>query len=737
MRLNLIRIMYSGDVLMKSFLGALTLSLIPLLAQAQTQPDSAEATRVENPLSEPQKKREAVELEAVTVKGFQRRYYDPVVNTGLGFDADALSTPLSVISIPTDLLEDQQVNNVEDALRNVAGLTKFKQGNGGEEKFSIRGFDASQNLLIDGARINNQFNATNIATTETANIERFEVLKGPAAILYGQGLPGGIINYVTKRPRFAREAAVEYIQGSDSYHRLELDGVTPLSSALAARGVLAYQDSEGFRDFDARERVLLNPTLLARLGERTELLLGVSFIDDQYTQDRGQALIATGDDRFVYPNFIDSSTFLGIPGWNERTESTYLRPSFELSHQVTDRWQIKLAGAVTKVEKELFDSSVRRVNADGTVVIRPSFQTGDGETRYLRLDNLWRFDGPLNTSHQVLLSASYDTIQNDGFSQSGTNDVTYDANTGGYTGQGFGLNPNRFALITDVVNRTVSLQDLVKFGDRWTLLLGLGYGDFEDQESDQQADNLSPRLGLVYQPTAETSLYGSYARGFFPSALQDINGRLLDPEKLTQSEVGAKAALFQQRLSLTAAVFDLKQNGQAVLDPASDAELDPRYQALGETRTRGFDLQAVGELGSALRLIAGYAYLDNSSDNDAFGSAIDGRKRLPGIPEHSGSLWGVYEVKSGALDGLGFGAGVFAQSGVFIGLENQSTYGGWAQVDAVAFYKLGALKMQLNIRNALDKEYLLTQALASESLAAVRVGTATPRQVFLSVAREF
>lgn len=722
---------------MKRLLCLLMVSAAPALVSPPVAAQDPQATTRIDPPSEPLREDAAVQLDSVSVKGFQRRYFDPTVSTGLGFDAETLTTPLSVISIPSDLLEDQQVNNVEDALRNVAGLTKFKQGNGGEEKFSIRGFDVSQNLLIDGARINNQFNATNIATTETANIERFEVLKGPAAILYGQGLPGGIINYVTKRPRFAREAAVEYIQGSDSYHRLELDGMTPITPSVAVRGVLAYQNSEGFRDFDSRERALINPTLLARLGEHTELLLGVSYIDDQYTQDRGQALIATGDGRFVYPDFIDSSTFLGIPGWNERTESRYLRPSFELTHQLTSSWQLKLAGALTQVDKELFDSSVRSVNADGTVVIRPSFQTGEGETRYLRLDNLWRFEGPLGSSHQVLLSASYDTIQNDGFSQSGSSDVTYDANTRGYAGLGFGLNSNRFALVTDVVNRTLSLQDLVQFGERWTVLLGLGYGDFDDQQSDQEADNLSPRLGLVYQPTPETSLYGSYARGFFPSTLQDLNGRLLDTEKLTQSEVGAKAALFDQRLSLTAAVFDLKQNGQAVLDPASDAELDPRYQSLGKTRTQGFDMQAVGELGAALRLIAGYAYLDNRSDNDAFGGTLDGRNRLPGIPEHSGSLWGVYEFQRGALDGLGFGAGVFAQSGVFIGLENQSTYGGWAQVDAVAFYKLGAIKMQLNVRNALDKEYRLTQALASESLAAVRVGTATPRQVFLSVAREF
>ena len=108
---------------------------------------------------------EATTLQEVQVTGFERVYKEPTTNTALGFEADPMSTPLTTISIPIDILEDQQVNNVEDALRNVAGVTKFKQGNGGEEKFSIRGFDASQSLYKDGARINNVFNATNIATT--------------------------------------------------------------------------------------------------------------------------------------------------------------------------------------------------------------------------------------------------------------------------------------------------------------------------------------------------------------------------------------------------------------------------------------------------------------------------------------------------------------------------------------------------------------------------------------------
>ncbi|HEX4872807.1 MAG TPA: TonB-dependent receptor [Nevskiaceae bacterium] len=681
---------------------------------------------------------EAVTLEPLTVTGFVRRYYEAQTETGLGFAADTLETPLSVIAIPSDLLEDQQVNTVEDALRNVAGVTKFKQGNGGEEKFSIRGFDASQNLLIDGARLNNQFNATNIATTETANIERYEILKGPAAILQGQGLPGGIINYVTKKPSFQPARQLEYLQGSDDYHRLELDATGPLlDRQLAGRGVLAWQDSEGYRDFDARQRLLLNPSLLWQPATGTRVLASVSLIDDRYTQDRGQALLQLDDGRYVYPAFLRPETFLGIPGWNERTESEYRRAALEASQALTPDWTLRLSAARTEVDKTLFDSSVRSVSAEGTVAIRASFQAGEGRTDYLRLDNQLRFDGPWSSRHEVLLSIAQDQLRNDGYSQSGST-ISYDSRTGSYSSREVTLAPDRFALRTDAVNRTVSLQDLVRLGERWVLLAGAGYSEFEDELSGQGSEAVSPRLGLIYQPRAHLSLYASHARGFYPSTLSDLQGRLLDAEALSQHELGVKMEGFEQRLLLTAALFDLEQRGQAVLDPASpDPDNDPRYRSLGQTRTRGLDAQVVGELPAGWRLIGGYAWLDNETDNDAFGGSLPAGNRLPGIPEHSGSLWAVREVRDGALRGLGFGGGLFAQSDVFIGLENRSRYGGWTQLDATAFYKRDRLKVQLNLRNALDRDYRLTQALASESLAAVRVGTSTPRQLFLSVASEF
>lgn len=725
---------------MSSGWGLLLLVVVSGSGQALAQVGSAdtESPPADSGSAEPTVK--AAELEKVQVIGFRRRYLETETETGLGMPVDALDLPLSAIALPADLLKDQQVNNVEDALRNVAGVTRFKQGNGGEEKFSIRGIDVSQNLYIDGARINNQFNATNIATTETANIDRYEVLKGPASILYGQGFAGGVINYLTKKPSFAPYAEFELIGGSDDYWRIEGDVTGPLLAQLAGRGIVSWEDSQSYRDEIARNRWLVNPSLSWQPGSATHLRVSVSYIEDDYTQDRGQVLLAQPDGSFAYPDFIDASVFLGVPGWNEQTHSEYLRPAFNLSHQISGDWSLELLGALTEVDKQLFDSSPGTASADGTVSISPSFQAGEGETRYLRLNNRFGFDTPGGMRHQTLVSLSYETQGNDGYSLGATSSVIYDANTGTYSGLDFLLDPARFELITDTREWTLAAQDLISIADRWVVLVGAGFTDYEDRESGTSEQAINPRLGLIWKDTPARSWYASYATGFVPNSDSfDASGGPLDPQTTVQWEAGVKQDLADGRLALSAAVFDITQDDQAITDPAA-VDLPPAEQysaTLGETSTQGFDAQLIGEASATIRLIGSYAYLSTATDNDSFGSTTaSGDSELPGIPRHSGSLWAVVEAHEGPARGLGLGAGVFAQSEVYIGLENVSRYSGWSQVDLAAFYKRGRAKLQINLRNAFDEEYLLTQALASESLASRRVGTATPRSLTASLAWE-
>ena len=681
--------------------------------------------------------------QTITVTGFRREYRTREAGAGVGMQADALSTPLAVTVVPKDLLADQGITNVEDALRNVSGVTRFKEGNGGEEKFSIRGFDASSNLFIDGARLNNGFNATNIATTETANIERFEVLKGPSAILFGSGLPGGVINYVTKKPTFKPYAAAELLVGSHGFKRFEADATAPINDMLAWRGVFSHEDSEGFRDFDSRRRTLVNPTLALRLGTDTTLNLGYSHIRDRYTQERGQTLAQAADGTYFYSPLLRPDMFLGVPGFNDRTNSTYQRANANVEHRFNDDWRLELIAAGTKVKKQFFDASGDLVQPDGTVEIGAGYQEGTGKTRYLRANLEARFGDAKTVEHRVLLSVADDRNRNNPVFADlfGSGLVTFDANTRTYDTTGFSPEVDFSTLdtsfFTETVERTLSIQDLITIADRHVVLIGAGHTRFREVLDGYSASKTNPRLGYIYKASPQLSWYANAATGFFPSGATGQFGQFLPPEKMRQLEVGFKADLLGQDLLLSGALFDIEQRDQAVTDPASIAlPPDQQWQLnIGKTRTRGLEVQAIGRIARQWRVIAGYAYLDAKLIDDGPDLFNDGN-RLGGIPKHSLNLWAVYEF-SGALQGLGVGGGVFAQSRVPIGFENRSFYAGWAQADLAAYYKTGKWKAQLNVKNVFDREYLLTQALSFERLAAIRVGTATPRTLTLSLAREF
>jgi iron complex outermembrane recepter protein len=712
---------------------------------------------------------EVVHLEKFTVESFRRDYVAPATSTGLGTDAELFETPLTVMSIPMDILTDQQVNNVEDALRNVAGVSKFKQGNGGEEKFSIRGFDASQSLYKDGARINNAFNATNIATTETANIERYDVLKGPSAILYGTGEPGGVINYITKKPRFDRELrSVEMIAGSFDYYRGELDLTGPLgasSAPFAYRLITSYEDSGSHRDFHSRERLLIAPSLSWRPTERTTVTFQYEYITDDYTQDRGQVLEGNDLVGYTYSPRLDPDQFFGVPGWNDKTTSDYQRFGFLAEHRFADESRVEFIASAARTDKLLYDSGPRAIAssantyiaANGNVVIRPAAQGGKGGSdtitaRYHKELSAGSFR-TMPITHKFLAQADYEHIDNKGLNYAVANsaDITYNVVTGIYTGipaTGFVLGASSPGVTTDLDQYGFVLQDLVSFGEHWHLLLGARYSHVENRLDRVNYDDVSPRTGLVYRPRPDVSLYASWATGFNPTTATGFNpstgtgvgGAVLDPETSEQLEFGVRKTFFDGGLELNGALFELCKNDIAGTDPASlSLPANQQWSSnLGETRTRGVELQAVGRITPALRLIAGYAFLDNELTAVGANFLSQRGNTLPGIPKHSGNLWGVYEFQAGPARGLGVGLGIFAQGDIFASTENRARYNGFAQLDALLYYKRDQWKLQLNVKNLSDETYNLAQAATTaDNFAAIRVGTSTPRTVTASLAFEF
>jgi iron complex outermembrane recepter protein len=728
------------------------LALVPSLGAQSTPPPPPASTEDE-----------VVELESLEVTAFQRDYVAPATNTGLGLDADPAIVPLSLTSIPVDLLNDQQVNNVEDALRNVAGVTKFKQGNGGEERFAIRGFDASGSIYKDGARLNTQSNATLIATTETSNIERYDVLKGPAAILYGTGEPGGVINYITKKPRFERYASAEAIVGSYDYYRAEVDTTGPLSERFAYRLVGSYEDSDSYRDELFRQRLLVAPSLTFRPSERTAVTVQIERVEDNYTQERSQALDGDAVSGYSYGR-VRRDQFFGVPGFNDQTESLYYRVAVLASHRVSENYQLELVAGATTVDKKLYDAlprasfadaegnNTRVIAANGDVRIRGSLTEGSAHSEDFTLNNVVTLEDVsllgLETDHKILLAYDFTNVAytNSYFDTAGT--VTYNVVSGERSG-------SLSAPVFSDEDRTQNYehgfiaQDLISIGEKWHALVGARYTQavskyrYAPDTSREPEYGFSPRVGLVYRPVSAHSLYASYSEGFQPSTATDQAGAFLDPETTTQVELGFRSQFFEQRFIVSGAIFDTRKSDIGVIDPAAIAAFPDDDSAwwsanLGEIRTRGFELQAIGKVTASLRLIAGYAYLDNElSKADPAFADLQGN-RSAGIPVHSANAWAVYDFGAGQTRGLSVGLGVFFQDDVFASQENITVYDGAITLDALASYRWEKWKVQLNVKNLTDE--LLVQAqtsMSTDDFAAIRVNTNAPRTFALSVAREF
>ncbi len=724
------------------------------------------------------------ETETIVVTSFGRDYLANKGQTSaVGLDLTQLETPAAISVISQDLLKDQQVNNVDDALRNVAGVTKFKTGNGGEEKFSIRGFDASQSIYKDGARINNANNASNIPSTETANLERIEVLKGPSALLYGQGQPGGIINYITKKPELARSTSLEFIGGSFDFYKFEGDttGAVPgTNEQLAYRLVVAYEDSESFRNEVARERLLVNPTLAWSPNERFNLLLGYEYIDDNYTQDRGQVLDGNAIDGYRYSNRQDEEQFFGIPGWNENSTTESTRFYAIANAQVTDFWRVEAIYSQTENDKTNFDSSQTFLNfADGTVIgpiggdpgdenivaIQPRKSIGTGETSQVTVRNFLNFTDGLGFDHEILASYTFEEFKTESTIFRGRQNVEYNIATGEYSTNlsaidttdptfvqptstiGFILQDRGSDLRQDFEEQGFNVLDYITLNDQWAVLIGGRYSEFENGFDDFEDDNFSLRGGVVYTPLENLSFYASYSEGYSPSGgFLDLNDEQVDPETSVSYEAGAKLALRDERLLITTAIFSVTEEGTPFIVNPFDEEgnLTPstelRFDNIGEIETSGFEIEIVGQLTDDWRVQGGYSYQDNEITKgavDPSDTTFTPGNTLPGIAENSFNVFTFYEVPVADGD-LGIGGGLFYQDEVFISTANEGTYQEWAQVDLASYYKRENWKLQLNISNLFDEQYRQAQAgTTSDPAAAIRVGTAAPRKVIASFAVEF
>jgi iron complex outermembrane recepter protein len=638
----------------------------------------------------------------VVVTGEQDEGYNPSsATTATRTDTPLRDVPQSIQVIPQPVIEDQNALRLGEALRNASGVVttpgRAQEGDG----VYIRGFGGPFNSSFRRNGLRDQNGASVI--TDPANIDRIEILRGPASVLFGEGNPGGTVNIITEQPLSEPlyEAAIS--AGNFDFYRGTLDFSGPLNEqeTVLYRLNAAAQTSGSFIDFFDEERYFLAPTLAFRLGDRTQLTLETEYQDTTSPGYFGLPAFGTAIDNPVGELPLD--LFTGEPDESELNIRIY-RLGYNLEHRFNDNWEIRNAFQLSDRDFNGLQIGLTGVQDDNRTFDRFYFSNLEPfSVRTYALDTY--VSGEFLTGsiqHQLVVGfdlARAETRTDGIFGDAGPLDL-FDPVYGRPLGSG---DANRSLQRNDALG--IYLQDQIRFTDNLILLLG---GRFDlvnqtredyiaDLETFQQDEAFSPRVGLVYQPIEPISLYASYSRSFQQVVGGALDNTLFQPERGTQYEIGIKADV-TERLSATLALYNLIRSNVLTSDPN-----DPIFSIQsGRQRSRGVELDVAGELSPGWNIIAGYAYTDAQVVED---NTFEEGNRLDNVPEHSFNIWTTYEIQEGDLRGLGFGLGFF-----FIGeregdLSNSFQLPSYFRTDAAIYYRRDRLNVALNFKNLFDIDY--------------------------------
>lgn len=645
--------------------------------------------------------------EEVVVTGRDDGYNPPNASTATGTNTPLRDIPLSVQVVPQQVIEDRNVTELGAALETVGGVSS--DGGRGTSvngpNFLIRGFNIGSSVFRD------RIPYFSLSPLSTNDIERIEVLKGPASVLFGQGDPGGIINLVSKQPLRDPFYSVAFTAGNFDTYRGDIDVSGPLNDDKTVRYRLniSYENYGSFRNFVDGERFIVSPVLSWDLGPNTSLDFYGQYSYNRETLDEG--IVAIGNRVANIPR----DRFLGEP-FGE-FEQDQFNIGYRLNHRFSENLSIRHALQYTQYEPKRYGPLLDSLNEDTGELSRFGYFAGG---TYKRLFTNAELLGQFNTGsvqHQLLFGTEYRRNVEDPRFQFSTAYPSINIFNPVYTRVPFAISPEFFR--DDTVDTIgIYIQDQIDLLPNLKVLAGVRY-DFVDQfrttrnlgepreEFELQDSKFTPRFGVVYKPVEPVSLYASYTTSFRPSfgASRNDDGSTFEPETGRQFEVGVKADL-SNRLSLTVAAFDIRRQNVETPDPNN-----PAFSLqTGEVASRGFELNLGGEITPGWNVTAAYTYLDTfvSEDNtDIVGN------RLANVPENQFSLWTSYEIQQGSLRGLGFGLGLFYIDQRQGDLDNTFTLPSYFRTDAALFYRRDNWRVQLNIENLFDIEYFSSATFGS------------------------
>lgn len=628
-----------------------------------------------------------------------------------------MDLPQSTAVIERDVLEKQQTLHMSDALKNTNGVYIMGNTGGYQEEIAGRGFAyGSNNTFKNGVRFNNAI------MPEMSSLERLEVMKGSTAILFGQVAAGGVINLVTKKPLYEKGGEISMRFGSYDCYKPTIDvyGALNKNKTMAYRLNSSYEKSRSFRDQVVSERFYINPSLLFKVGKRTEILLEGDYLNDDRTADFGVGAI----------NYqlidIPRNTFLGT-SWSYM-KSEQKSGTATISHHLNDKWQIKSVSAVQGFNNDLFsnvrpNSSSKFIQTDGTW-IRGIQRTKVQEEYYLsQLDLTGKFSTGF-LGHTLLVGADVDKYA--------TNTIAYNGVTNYDTINVFNINPEiQRTDIPTLTEKTKTgsprkragfyVQDLISVTDKIKVLAGVRFSYLETYSNVYTYSTgattktaiydhaLSPRFGLVYQPIKSMAIFTSYSNSFTPNTGLDIEGKALIPSIIDQYEVGVKNDFFKGLFSANVTAYQIINSNVAQMSLDNGNTNTNIKELAGEVTSKGLELDVTTKTWKGLTFIGGYSFNETKYTKSNIYAA--GTKLLYN-PRNTANGSINYTIEKGILKGLDFGV-----SALYFGKRSagrltrltvpNDTYKPFAlpeytQIDASIGYTKNNVTLRVKVSNLLD-----------------------------------
>lgn len=689
-------------------------------------------------------KEDNYQLQGVEITGRREdSYKNDVTFSGTKVATPIMDLPQSISYITKELINDQQAFRTGEVVKNISGINQFS----GYDDFTLRGFRSS-NQLINGLRAGSNFWTQPL----TFNLERLEVIKGPASALFANADPGGTINRVTKKPLNENRKSIQFSTGSFNTYRAALDFTGPMNiqNTLLYRLNVAYQDTESFRILQGRTDIMVAPSFTFLPSDKTSVNFDMVYTLGNGRLDRGQPIFGAtaGTDLYSTPistaigkvdDYLkEDNLFITASLQHKFSAKTSLNVSYMkftakedlMEHRTSNSFGVDGNGAEipTLMGMQTIKRKQKNFTDNISLYVVNEFVTGELRHKLLLGYDYIQSVAPLGNATQN--ARGYLTADGTGFintynpanrqayllDQNGNpvpNVPHFDLANPSYTLS----NPESYIYSNSMLTSSkymvngLYLQDQVEFG-KLKFLLGLRqeyYTDILNYETPEKESvkqsALIPRLGAVYEIISNINGYASYSQGYQPQGAgtigsPEVYGGPFDPLTSEMGEVGAKGEFFSRRLFASLALYEITQNN--ILVNARDTQNPDLLTQRGQERSRGIEFDLAGNVSTNFSVTANYAYSKATITESDLEEQVGRIKE--NAPLHQGGFWARYTFTGSHLDGLGLalGGNLVSDRNTF---STVLTLPGYFVADAAAFYQVDKFRVSVNFRNLANKTY--------------------------------